>query len=64
MRNEELILHDHVSHTNLDITVVTETWMNDNDDEDCIWFHVSDLNNLKYYHPQKGQERRQSGYHL
>ena len=42
MKNKELLLLEHLNNNNIDIAVVTETWLNE--DIDKAWVQTSELN--------------------
>ena len=44
LRSKELLLHDYIKEDNIDICIVTETWIQ-NTEEDKAWCEISALNN-------------------
>ena len=43
LRSKELLLHDYIKEYNIDICIVTETWIQ-NTEEDKVWCEISALN--------------------
>ena len=47
MKNKQGIIHETIEEYQLNSTLITETWLKNNQDND-IWINSSDLNNGKY----------------
>ena len=44
LRSKDLLLHEYIKEDNIDICIVTETWIQ-NREEDKVWCDISALNN-------------------
>ena len=42
IRNKDILLTQEIAANNIDITLITETWLNDTP-QDTAWLHQSDL---------------------
>ena len=42
IRNKDILLTQEIATNNIDITLITETWLNDTP-QDTAWLHQSDL---------------------
>ena len=61
LRSKELLLHDYIKEDNMDICIVTETWIQ-NTEEDKAWCEISALNNDNLMlHTVNREERRGRG---
>ena len=64
LRSKELLLHDYIKEDNIDICIVTETWIQ-NTEEDKAWCEISALNNDNLMlHTVNREERRGGDWHL
>ena len=46
IKNKQDIIHETIEECQLDTTLITETWLKNQDDD--IWINTLDLNNEKY----------------
>ena len=64
LRSKELLLHDYIKEDNIDICIVTETWIQ-NTEEDKAWCEISALNNDNLMlHTVNREEHRGGGLAL
>ena len=63
IKNKELLLHGQLTHHDVDICILTETWLSDND-SDRTWLQYTVLNKVPYQmftSNRRGRKRRRCG---
>ena len=59
IKNKELLLLEHLNNNNIDIAVITETWLND--DTDKAWVLASKLNRNGFHLDTSNQIGKRGG---